>query len=175
MLSWSGCFAMTSSDGALEQMMLMPHPLGLLAPGQSDRSLVADRPAAAAHLPVAGHPALPGHEDLSGRGGHPDLGTRCWSLLGAVGVALTAGLRGKGRAAQPTAAAALYSGADLRHLPAIDAASMGLPYAGQLAILGAMLVGAVTLTPGHLSGAAGQRQLINLVERPFLRPFWRYC
>ena len=28
---WSGCFAMTSRDGALEQMMLMPHPLGLLA------------------------------------------------------------------------------------------------------------------------------------------------
>ena len=36
---------------------------------------------------------------------------------------------------------------------AIDAASMGLPYAGQLAILGAMLVGALTLTPLAISAA----------------------
>lgn len=36
---------------------------------------------------------------------------------------------------------------------AIDAASMGLPYGGQLAILGAMLVGALTLTPLAISAA----------------------
>ena len=36
---------------------------------------------------------------------------------------------------------------------AIDAAGMGLPYAGQLAILAAMLVGALTLTPLAVSAA----------------------
>ena len=36
---------------------------------------------------------------------------------------------------------------------AIDAAGMGLPYSGQLAILGAMLAGALTLTPLAVSAA----------------------
>ena len=36
---------------------------------------------------------------------------------------------------------------------AIEAASMGLPYSGQLAILGAMLAGALTMTPFAVSAA----------------------
>ena len=48
MLSLERLFRDDFGDGALEQMMLMPHPL-LAGAGQSDRSLVADRPATAAH------------------------------------------------------------------------------------------------------------------------------
>ena len=49
---WSGCFRDDFSDGALKSADdAMPIP-GVAGPGQSDRSLVADRSAAVADLPL---------------------------------------------------------------------------------------------------------------------------
>ena len=135
MLSLERLFRDDFSDGALEQMMLMPHPLGLLALAK-----------VIAHWLLTGLPLLlispllaillsPGHEDLSGRGGHPDPRHPVLSLLGAVGVALTAGLR-KGGVLLSLLLLPLYIPVLIFATSAIDAASMGLPHAGQLAILG---------------------------------------
>ena len=62
------------------------------------------------------------------------LGTPVLSLLGAVGVALTVGLR-KG-VLLSLLILPLYIPVLIFATSAIDAAGMGLPYSGQLAILG---------------------------------------
>ena len=80
------------------------------------------------------------------------LGTPVLSLLGAVGVALTVGLR-KGGVLLSLLILPLYIPVLIFATSAIDAAGMGLPYSGQLAILGAMLAGALTLTPLAVSAA----------------------
>ncbi|MGL5993568.1 MAG: heme exporter protein CcmB, partial [Aeromonas sobria] len=80
------------------------------------------------------------------------LGTPVLSLLGAVGVALTVGLR-KGGVLLSLLILPLYIPVLIFATSAIDAAGMHLPYGGQLAILAAMLVGALTLTPLAVSAA----------------------
>ena len=72
--------------------------------------------------------------------------------LGAVGVALTVGLR-KGGVLLSLLILPLYIPVLIFATSAIDAAGMSLPYGGQLAILAAMLVGALTLTPLAVSAA----------------------
>lgn len=74
------------------------------------------------------------------------LGTPTLSFIGAIGVALTVGLR-KGGVLLSLLVLPLYIPVLIFATSAIDAASMGLPIAGYLAILGAMLAGSMTLAP----------------------------
>lgn len=74
------------------------------------------------------------------------LGTPTLSFIGAIGVALTVGLR-KGGVLLSLLVLPLYIPVLIFATSAIDAASMGMPIGGYLAILGVMLAGSMTLAP----------------------------
>jgi len=80
------------------------------------------------------------------------LGTPTLSFIGAIGVALTVGLR-KGGVLLSLLVLPLYIPVLIFATGAIDAASMAMPIGGYLAVLGAMLAGSVTLAPFATSAA----------------------
>lgn len=152
MLSLERLFRDDFSDGALELMMLMPHPLGVMALAKvvahwllTGLPLLLISPLIAMLLSLDVNTYLAVVSTLA-------LGTPVLSLLGAVGVALTVGLR-KGGVLLSLLILPLYIPVLIFATSAIDAAGMSLPYGGQLAILAAMLVGALTLTPLAVSAA----------------------
>ncbi len=68
------------------------------------------------------------------------IGTPTLSFIGAIGVALTVGLQ-KGGVLLSLLILPLYIPILIFATSAIDAAALGMAYNGQLAILGAMLMG----------------------------------
>jgi heme exporter protein B len=145
-------FAADHQDGTLEQMALSPSPLGLLVAGKI-----------LAHWLVSGlplvllAPVLGIQFDLA-----PDalvvliiallLGTPLLSLIGAIGAALTLGVRGGGvllaLLVLPLYVPALIFGAG-----AVEAHIAGMAYAGHLSLLGAMLAVAVFFAPWATTAA----------------------
>lgn len=134
------------NDGSLEQLLLLPTPLPVTVLGKvcahwliTGLPLLLLSPLAALLLSLnfAGWRALA----LTLL-----LGTPVLSLLGAIGVALTVGLRRGGVLLSllvlPLAVPVLIFAS-----AAIDAAGMGLPIGGYLAILGAMLAASLCLAP----------------------------
>jgi heme exporter protein B len=152
MLALGRLFATDFADGTLEQMALAPEPLSLLALAK-----------------IAGHwlttglplvliaPLLGVQFDLP-----PDalvtlvltllIGTPVLSLLGAVGAALTLGVRGGGGLIAllvlPLYIPALIFGAG-----AVAAAASGMPTAAHLSLLGAMLLIALVIAPWATAAA----------------------
>ena len=133
-------------DGSLEQLLLLPTPLPMTVLGK-----------VCAHWVVTGLPllilsplvALLLSLDMQtwlAVAGTLLLGTPTLSLIGAIGVGLTVGLR-KGGVLLSLLVLPLYIPVLIFATGAIDAASMGMPIDGYLAILGAMLAGSVTLAP----------------------------
>ncbi|MBW7984978.1 heme exporter protein CcmB [Enterobacillus tribolii] len=133
-------------DGSLEQLMLMPSPLALTVLGK-----------VIAHWLVTGLPLLIlsplvalllAFDAATWRAVALTLllGTPTLSFIGAIGVALTVGLR-KGGVLLSLLVLPLYIPVLIFATSTIDAASMGLPIGGYLAILGAMLAGSMTLAP----------------------------
>ncbi|GIU46622.1 MULTISPECIES: heme exporter protein CcmB [Shewanella] len=146
MLSLERLFKADYADGSLEQMLLSPQPLPLMVLAKVlahwiltgvPLILVAPLLAVLLHLEGNSYGAL--IATLA-------LGTPVLSLLGAIGVALTVGLR-KGGVLLSLLILPLYIPVLIFATSAIDAAGMNLPYDGQLAIIGAMLVGSLTLAP----------------------------
>jgi heme exporter protein B len=152
MLAAPRLFAEDHADGTLEQMLLGAAPLGVLAAAK-----------AAAHWLVCGLPlvllaplialqydlpaALYGTLVLSLL-----LGTPVLSLVGAIGAALTLGLRGGGvllaLLVLPLYVPVLVMGAG-----SVEMAAAGLGGQGQLLLLGAMLVLAAAAAPWAVSAA----------------------
>lgn len=139
-------------DGSLEQMLLMPTPLQWLVLAK-----------VIAHWLLTGLPLLLISPllaillSLDWIGFQSVvltllLGTPTLSFLGAIGVALTVGLQ-KGGVLLTLLTLPLYIPVLIFATSAIEMASHGMPIQGQLAILGAMLVGAATLTPFAISAA----------------------
>lgn len=139
MLSLARLFADDHQDGTLEQMLLSAHPLALLVLGKT-----------AAHWVCSGlllallSPLLAIQFDLSASAAGVLalsllLGTPVLSLVGAMGAALTVGLRGAGVLLSllvlPLCIPVLIFGAG-----AVDAHSAGLGVAGHFSLLGALLV-----------------------------------
>jgi len=133
-------------DGTLEQLVLLPSPLPLTVVGK-----------VCAHWVVTGLPLLilsPVIALLLSLDFNTWkavaltllLGTPTLSFIGAIGVALTVGLR-KGGVLLSLLVLPLYIPVLIFSTGAIDAASMGMPLGGYLAILGAMLAGSATLAP----------------------------
>ncbi|AZQ12984.1 MULTISPECIES: heme exporter protein CcmB [Shewanella] len=146
MLSLERLFKADYVDGSLEQMLLSPQPLYLTVLAKVlahwlltgvPLILVSPLLAVLLHLEDNSYGAL--MSTLA-------LGTPVLSLLGAIGVALTVGLR-KGGVLLSLLILPLYIPVLIFATSAIDAAGMNLPYDGQLAIIGAMLVGSLTLAP----------------------------
>ena len=152
MLSLSRLFAADHADGTLEQMLLGAAPLGVVAAAK-----------AAAHWIVSGlplaliAPLIALQYDLA-----PALvpllvlslllGTPVLSMLGAIGAALTLGLRGGGILLSllvlPLYVPVLILGAG-----AVDMASAGMGGEGQLLLLAAMLVAACVFAPWAIAAA----------------------
>lgn len=139
-------------DGALEQMMLMPVPLPLMVISKviahwllTGLPLILISPLLAVLLSLDFDTWLAVVLTLF-------VGTPTLSFIGAIGVALTVGLQ-KGGVLLSLLILPLYIPVLIFATSAIDAASLGMAYNGQLAILGAMFMGSLTLTPFAISAA----------------------
>ncbi len=153
-LSQERLFRSDYEDGSLEQLVLSPHPLSLLVLSKI-----------AAHWLVTGLPLivlapligilfqLPA-QDMPVLITTLVLGTPLLSLVGAIGTALIVGLS-RGGVLLSLLVLPLYVPVLIFATGAVAAASVGLPVAGQLYILGALLVGSLTLAP--LATAAALR------------------
>ncbi|RMN42067.1 heme exporter protein B [Pseudomonas syringae] len=146
LLSLDGLFRGDFEDGSLEQWVLSPHPLALLVLGKvlahwvfSGLALVLLSPVLALMLglPVQCLPVLM----LSLL-----LGTPVLSLLGAVGAALTVGLK-RGGVLLALLILPLYIPVLILGSAALQAALQGMPATGYLLWLGSLTVLAITLTP----------------------------
>ncbi|ALB55724.1 heme exporter protein CcmB [Cronobacter universalis] len=146
LLAMDRLFRDDARDGALEQLMLLPTPLPVVVIAKvtahwvaTGLPLVVLSPLAALLMGLNGHAALTLLLTLL-------LGTPTLSFLGALGAALTAGLRRGGILLSliilPLAIPLL-----IFSTAAVDAAVMQLPVGGFFAISGAFLTASVTLLP----------------------------
>ncbi|MCI3946430.1 heme exporter protein CcmB [Pseudomonas syringae] len=146
LLSLDGLFRSDFEDGSLEQWVLSPHPLALLVLSKvlahwvfSGLALVVLSPVLALML---GLPA----ECLPVLMFSLLLGTPVLSLLGAVGAALTVGLK-RGGLLLALLILPLYIPVLILGSGALQAAMQGMPVTGYLLWLGCLTVLAITLTP----------------------------
>lgn len=146
LLALDSLFRSDFDDGTLEQMLLSPTPAPVLVLAK-----------VFAHWLVTGVPLIVCAPLLAMMLGLPGeaygvllltlvLGTPCLSLIGAIGVALTVGLR-RGGALLALLILPLYVPVLIFGAHAVDSAAAGIPVTGQLLLLAAMLVFALTLAP----------------------------
>lgn len=154
LLSGERLFRSDFDDGSLEQMLLSPHPLTVLVLAKITAHwlltglpllLVAPLLAVLLHLSAEAGWAL--LQTLA-------IGTPTLSLIGAIGVALTVGLK-RGGVLLTLVVLPLYIPALIFATSAVSAASLGMAYQGQLAMLGALLAFSLSLSP--LATAAALR------------------
>jgi len=152
LLSLRRLFEADHDDGTLEQMLLGAAPLGVVAAAKAlahwmvtGMPLVVIAPLIALQYDLA--PQLFGVLALSLL-----LGTPVLSLIGAIGAALTLGLRGGGVLLSllvlPLYVPVLIIGAG-----AVEMASAGLAPSGQLLLLAALLVVAAAFAPWAIAAA----------------------
>lgn len=152
LLSLERLFRDDFQDGALEQMMLMPVPLPVVVISKviahwllTGLPLIIISPLLSVLLSLDFNSWLGVVLTLL-------IGTPTLSFIGAIGVALTVGLQ-KGGVLLSLLVLPLYIPILIFATSAIDAASLGMAYNGQLAVLAAMLMGSMTLTPFAISAA----------------------
>jgi heme exporter protein B len=146
MLSLTRLFSDDYVDGTLEQLLLSPQPLALMVLGKI-----------AAHWLISGLPLVVMSPLLGLQFGLSGdalwmlvitllLGTPVLSLIGAIGAALTLGLRGGGVLVSllvlPLYIPVLIFGAG-----AVEASAVGMGADGHLSLMGAILVLALLLAP----------------------------
>lgn len=152
LLSLDRLFKSDHNDGSLEQLILSPHPLFVIVLAKI-----------CAHWCLTGLPLLFVAPVLAvllhlNENSYPALlltlliGTPILSFLGAIGVALTVGIK-KGGVLLSLLVLPLYIPVLIFATSAIDTAALNLPYGGQLAIIGAMFFGALTLSPFAVAAA----------------------
>ena len=152
MLSLDSLFRSDFDDGSLEQILLSPHPTSVLVLGKIT-----------AHWLTTGLPLLVVAPLLAVFLGMPNqslsillltllLGTPILSLIGAVGVALTVGLR-RGGMILSLLVLPLYVPVLIFASNAVEMASSGLPVTAQINILISMLLMALVLAPWPTAAA----------------------
>jgi heme exporter protein B len=146
MLALGRLFAIDYADGTLEQMLLSPEPLTLIVIGKviahwlvSGLPLVLLAPLLAVQFDLPGDSVLVLFYSLL-------IGTPVLSLVGAIGAALTLGVRGGGVLVSllvlPLYIPVLIFGAG-----AVGAEASGMGAAAHLLLLGGVLAGAAALAP----------------------------
>lgn len=151
-LSLDSLFRSDFEDGSLEQLVVSGQPLALVALAK-----------VFAHWLVAGLPLVLMSPLLAiwmnlDEGGmlvlviSLALGTPILSLLGAIGSALTVSLRGGGQLLS-LLVFPLYVPILIMATSAVTSATDGLPYQGQLGLIAAGLVAALTLAPWAIAAA----------------------
>lgn len=146
MLSLARLFADDFQDGTLEQMLLSGHPLALLVLGKIIAHWLPSGLLLALISPLL---ALQFDLSVASTGvllGSLLLGTPVLSLLGAIGAALSVGLRGAGMLLSllvlPLCIPVLIFGAG-----AVEADMAGLGIGGHFSLLGALLLIALATAP----------------------------
>lgn len=152
MLSLGRLFDADYADGSLEQLVLAPEPLTLVVIGKvMAHWLISGLPLVLVAPVIALQFDLP-----SGSIGTLSLalllGTPLLSLIGAIGAALTVGVRGGGVLVSllvlPLYVPVLVFGAG-----AVDASATGMDASGHLSILGALLLLGMVLAPWATAAA----------------------
>jgi len=154
MLSLGRLFSDDHQDGTLEQIILLPHSLSALVLSKviahwimTGLPLVIFSPLLGLQMGLSGESIVLLMATLV-------LGTPVLSLVGAVGAALTIGLRGGGVLVS-LLVLPLYIPVLIFGTGAIEAAASGLGVEGHFSLLGAFLALAIVLTP--LATAAALR------------------
>lgn len=152
MLSLGRLFDADYADGSLEQLMLAPEPLAMVVIGK-----------VMAHWLISGLPLVLIAPVIALQFDLPTgslgtlflallLGTPLLSLIGAIGAALTVGVRGGGVLVSllvlPLYVPVLVFGAG-----AVDASTTGMDASGHLSILGALLLLGMVLAPWATAAA----------------------
>lgn len=158
LLSVDSLFRQDFDDGSLELALLSPQPLFVLVLGK----IVAHWLVTALPLilvsPVLGIMLYMDADTIQATLCSLLLGTPVLSMISAIGAALTVGLR-KGGVLVAIIALPLYVPVLIFGTGAVEAASMGMAFGGQLAILGAFLILALAFAPFAI--AAGLRISLN--------------
>lgn len=158
LLSLDSLFQQDMADGSLEQLVISPHPLALMVLSKVlvhwlvtglPLTLLAPLLAVMMFLPEEGFGVL--FLTLL-------IGTPTLSLIGAIGAALTVGLRRTG-VLMTLLILPLYIPVLIFGTGAVTTAVNGIPVAGHLAILGAMLMSALVVAP--LAAGAALRISLN--------------
>ncbi len=146
LLALDGMFRSDFEDGTLEQFLLSAHPVSLLVIAKvlahwlvTGLPLLAIAPLLGVFLMLPGQSILVLILTLA-------LGTPILSLIGAVGVALTVGLR-RGGIILSLLVLPLYVPVLIFASNAVETAAAGIPVTAQISILGAMLALALSLAP----------------------------
>jgi heme exporter protein B len=146
LLASDGVFRADFDDGSLEQMLVSPASLYLLALAKSAAHwLIAGLPLALLAPLLALLLQLP-TQAIGALVVSLMLGTAVLSLIGAIGAALTVGLR-RGGLLLSLIVLPLYVPVLIFGASAVQAAAAGFDYSGQLAMLGALLALALPLAP----------------------------
>jgi heme exporter protein B len=146
MLALARLFASDYADGSLEQLVLSPHPLTLLVLAKiaahwlaSGLPLVIIAPLLGLQFDLSADAQLVLLASLL-------LGTPTLSLIGAVGAALTLGVRGGG-ALLSLLVLPLYVPVLIFGAGAVEATAAGLGATAHLSLLGALLLVALVFAP----------------------------
>lgn len=146
MLSLGRLFSTDYLDGTLEQMMLAPQSLSMLVLGKMTAHWMVSGLPLVMLAPVLGLQFDMPVQELGVLIAGLLLGTPILSMIGAIGAALTLGLRGGGVLLSllvlPLCIPVLIFGTG-----AVEAVSSGLPIASHLSLLGALLVLSLVFTP----------------------------
>jgi heme exporter protein B len=154
MLSLNRLFAADHADGSLEQLLLMPVPLSLTVAVKTLAHWLTSGLPLVLLAPLLGLQFDLSGESLAVLTGSLLLGTPVLSLIGAIGAALTLGVRGGG-VLLAVLVLPLYIPVLIFGAGAVSACAHGMSPWGGLSLLGALLALGVVFAP--LAAAAALR------------------
>lgn len=152
MLSLPRVFGTDFADGTLEQVVLSPHPLPLVVLAKIFAHWLLSGVPLALMAPVLGLQFGLGGEASMVLFWSLMLGTPCLSLIGAIGAALTLGVRGGG-VLVALLVLPLYIPVLIFGAGAVETVAAGTGAGGHLSLLGACLCIALALAPLGTSAA----------------------
>ncbi len=146
MLSLGRMFSSDYLDGTLEQMLLSPHSLSMLVLGKAFAHWLVTGVPLVLMAPVLGIQYDLPADALYVLTASLLLGTPILSLIGAIGAALTLGLRGGGVLVS-LLVLPLYIPVLIFGSGAVEASSAGLGYGAHFSLLGAFLLVSLVFAP----------------------------
>ncbi len=152
LLSMDVLFRSDYEDGSLEQLLLSPQPLFIVVLAKVIAHWMMTGLALTLMAPLLGVMLFLPADGMPGLMLSLLLGTPTLSLVGAIGAALTVGLK-KGGVLISLLVLPLYIPVLIFGSSAVQAAVTGLPLGGYLALLGALLALALGLAPLAISAA----------------------
>ena len=152
MLSLGRMFSSDYQDGTLEQMLISPHSLSILVLGKAFAHWLVSGVPLVLMAPVLGIQYDLSVEALLVLTASLLLGTPVLSLIGAIGAALTLGLRGGGVLVS-LLVLPLYIPVLIFGSGAVEASAAGLGYDAHFSLLGAFFLVSLVLAPWAIASS----------------------